>query len=129
MESFQFWDKSHGFDSGGDMISGKYCCEEFQKYLRLNGGKCTWKKHWYAFQDHVKYINNNIVKPFRVKILQQDKFVCEMHDLSKYLTLSSNKGDIFDKAYWRFRYRDLAEDEISFTKKYGIPQSIHYNME
>ena len=33
----------------------------------------------------MKYICNEIVKPFKVKILRYDERVCDMHDLSKYL--------------------------------------------
>ena len=70
-----------------------------------------WRKHQYAFQEHVKYIHNNIVNPFRVTILQYDECVCEMYDLPKYLTLSSKNGDMLDKTDWRVRYREFAEDK------------------
>ena len=58
------------------------------------------KNHQCVFQDHVKYIHNDILKPFRVVILQCAKRVREMHDLEKYLHTSLVKGEIFDSTSW-----------------------------
>ena len=44
-----------------------------------------WRNHRSTFQDHVKYICNDIVKPFRVSILQYNERIWYIHDLSKYL--------------------------------------------
>ena len=51
-----------------------------------------WRKDQNVYQDHMKYVHNDIVKPFKVKILRYDERVREMHDLVKYLTPPSMKG-------------------------------------
>ena len=50
-----------------------------------------WRKHRSNFQDNVKYTHNDIVKIFRVWIIQYAERVHEMHDLSKYLPPPSMK--------------------------------------
>ena len=58
------------------------------------------RKNWPIFQDHVKYIHNNIVNPFMVRILQYAERVWELHNLAKYLPPPSMKGDEYDQADW-----------------------------
>ena len=59
-----------------------------------------WRKHRSTFQYHVKYIHNDIVKPFRVGILQYAESVRDMHNLTKYLPTPLMKGGEYNKAYW-----------------------------
>ena len=53
-----------------------------------------WRKHCSLFQDHLKYIHNDIVKPFHVGILRNDECFQDIHELEKYLPPPSVKGDI-----------------------------------
>ena len=62
-----------------------------------------WKSHRSTFRDHVKYIHNDIMKPFRVGIIHYSERVCEMHDLAKYLLPPSMKGGGFDQEDWDVR--------------------------
>ena len=50
-------------------------------------------KHRSVYQDHMKYVRNEIVKPFKVKILCYVERVREMHDIENYLTPPSMKGE------------------------------------
>ena len=38
-------------------------------------------------------------------ILQYAEHVCKMHDISKYLTPSLKKGDVYDQEYWTICYK------------------------
>ena len=73
----------YGIDVDGNYYLGADKCINFEKDTWFKLGKSMWKKHQSFFQDHIKYIHNNIVKPFRVVILQYDERVREMHDLAK----------------------------------------------
>ena len=66
-------------------------------------GKSMWRKHRSVFQDHVKYIHNDIVKHFRVWSLHYAESVCVMHDIDKYQPTPSAKGDGYDQADWTVR--------------------------
>ena len=80
-----------------------------------------WRKHRSNFQDHVKYIHNEILKPFIVGIIQYADHIHEMHDIGKYLPPSSMKGQEYDEAYWAVRDKELFENDIHVATKYGLP--------
>ena len=56
-------------------------------------GEMNMEKYWSVYQDHMKYVHNDIVKTFKVKIIRYTNRVREMHDLEKYLSLPSMKGE------------------------------------
>ena len=39
---------------------------DFDRELWLELGKCMWRKHWIVYHNHMKYVCNDIVKPFKV---------------------------------------------------------------
>ena len=63
-------------------------------------GECMWRKHWSVYQDHMKNVRNDIVKPFKIKTLRYTKRVRETNDLDKYLTPPSMKGESKIAANW-----------------------------
>ena len=60
-----------------------------------------WRKNQSVFQDHLKYIHNEILKPFRVRIIRYAERVQEMHDLAEYLPPPSMKGESFKASNWK----------------------------
>ena len=44
-----------------------------------------WRKHQSAYQDHMNYICNDILKPFKVKKIRYAERIREMHELAKYM--------------------------------------------
>ena len=65
------------------------------------------RKHWSVYQDHLKYICNDIVNPFRVKILRYAERVIEMHDLARYLPPPSIKGVRAEEDNWTVSNQEL----------------------
>ena len=51
-----------------------------------------WINHLSVYQEHLKYICNGIVNPFRVKILCYAKRVREMYEFEKYPPQTLMKG-------------------------------------
>ena len=80
-----------GYD-GHDYLA-RYKCVDFKKELWFELGNCMCRKHQSVYQDHMKYVFNDILKPFNVKILCYFERVYEMHDLAKYPPLFSMKGE------------------------------------
>ena len=58
------------------------------------------RKHRSTLQNYVEYIHNDIVKNFRVGILQYSEHTCKMHNLVKYISPTSMKGGEYDQKYW-----------------------------
>ena len=69
-DEFWTWVKKDriGYDRYAYMRLDK--CVDFEKELWFELGKCMWRKHQIVYQDHLKYVCNDIVKPFRVLILR-----------------------------------------------------------
>ena len=61
-----------------------------------------WKKHQSLYQDHLKHVRIDIVKPFHVGILRWAERIMEMHNLSEYLPPPSIKGDSYELANCKF---------------------------
>ena len=57
-------------------------------------------KHRSIFQDDVKYIHNEILKPFRLIIIHYAEYISKIHGLAKYLPPLLDKGDEYDHADW-----------------------------
>ena len=125
MEGFWDWDKADGLEADIDMTIGEENCKDFDKELWFELGKNIWKKYRRFFQDHVKYIHNNIIKPFNVIMLHYVGQIHKMHDIDKQLPPPSKKGDIFDQAYWKFHDYEFMEDEIRVATKDGLPTYMH----
>ena len=60
----------------------------------------------------MKFIRNDIVKPFKLKILQYAECVCEMHDLDNYLPPHLTKGKIDEAANCTFLNQELMVSEV-----------------
>ena len=67
-------------------------CFDFERELWFELGKYMWRKHRSVYQEHTKYVWNDIMKSLKVKILRYTERVCEMYDLAKYLPPPSMNG-------------------------------------
>ena len=77
----------------------------------------------------LKYICNDILKPFRVRILCYDECAQEMHEIARYPPRPSTKGEIFEAASWKVRDKELSVHDIRVDIKYGIPLSMQDELE
>ena len=87
-------------------------CVDFERELWFELGKSMWRNHWSVYQDHMKYVCNDIVKPFKVKILRYSERVREMHDLAKYLSPSFMKGESAEASNWNVHYQYFTAGEV-----------------
>ena len=71
-----------------------------------------WRKQRIFYQDHMKYVRNDIVKPFKVKILRYAERVREMHDLAKYLHPPSMKEKSSVVANWSVRNEEFTISDL-----------------
>ena len=71
----------------------------------------------------MSYVCNDIVKPFKVKIIRYDEQVREMHDLAKYLPPPLMNGYSEMEANWNFRNKYSTISDLRLDIKNGIPKS------
>ena len=120
-ENFWTWDKSDGLAyEGGDYLGiDKYA--NFEKDIWLELVKCMWRKHHRVFQNHLKYIRYDIVKPLCVVILSYAERVQDIHDLAKHLPPPLMKGESFESANWKVCDKELSVHEIRVAIKDALP--------
>ena len=80
-----------------------------------------WRKHQIIYQDHQNYISNDIVKPFRVKIINYAKRFREIYDLARYIPPHSMKGISIEADNWTVRNQEFTVSDISLAIKDGLP--------
>ena len=83
-----------------------------------------WRNHCSVYQDHMKYVHNDIVKPFKVKILRFTEHVRDVHDLEKYLSQPSMKGESAMLANWSVRNEDFNTSDIQIAIQDGLPRTM-----
>ena len=71
---------------------------------------------------NMKYVRNDIVKPFKVKILRYVELMIEMHDLEKYLPPPSMKGEIAMAANWSVHNKEFTTSDLRLAIKDGLPK-------
>ena len=71
----------------------------------------------------MKYVRNDIVKPFKIKILLYVDCVREMHELSNHLTPPSMKGEIALATTWLLRNREFTTGDIRLAIRDRLPKS------
>ena len=63
-------------------------------------GKVHVEEHQSVYQDHMNYVRNNILKPFKFKILRYAERVRDIHKVAKYLPPPSMKGESAMLSNW-----------------------------
>ena len=85
MEYLWTFENTDGLDADGDDIYGEDRCTDIERDLWLHIGNYTWKKNRSVFDDHMKYVNNDINNIYRVKILHYYDTTHEIYELYQYL--------------------------------------------
>ena len=72
----------------------------------------------------MNYIHNDIVKPFKFKILCYVERVREIHDLDKYLHPPSMKGESAEADNWNICNQEFTVDKIWIEIKDRLHSSM-----
>ena len=72
----------------------------------------------------MKYIRNDIVKLFKVKILRYAECMHEMHYLAKYLPPPFMKVKSVEADSWTVQNQEFTANEIRLMFKGGLPSSM-----
>ena len=78
---------------------------------------------------NMKYIHNDIVKPFKVKILCYAERVHDMHNLAKYLHPPSMRGKSSKADNCTIRKQEFTASDIRLAIKDGLPSSMQDDLE
>ena len=124
IEDFWTWAKTDTTGYYGHPYLSNDKCVKFEKDVWLDLGKCMWRRHRSVYQDHMKYVRNYIVKPFKVKILRCAKRVREMHDLAKYLPPPSIIGESTMADNWSVRKKEFTTSDLRLNIKDKLSKTM-----
>ena len=82
------------------------------------------EEKWSVYQDHMRYVHNDIVKPFKVRILRYANHMRKMIDLANYPPPPSMEGKRSKAANWNVRNQDFTSGEVQLAIKDGLPKSM-----
>ena len=77
----------------------------------------------------MKYICNDIVKPFKAKILRYAERVQEIHDLAKYLPPPLMKSESAEADNWTVCNQELTASKIRLAIKDGLTSYMQDELE
>ena len=122
-EEFWTWVKTDTIGYAGNPYLAIDKCVKFERELWFELGKCMRRKHRSVYQDHMKYVHNDIVKPLKDKTLCYTKRVRVMNDLANFLSLPPMKGEITMEANWSVRNKELTTSDLQLAIKDGLPKN------
>ena len=62
------------------LVKGSESAKEFEKLLWFELGKLIWKDHRQVYHEHIEYLQQNIVKPFKWPMVRYIGRIREMFD-------------------------------------------------
>ena len=74
---------------------------DFERGFWFELGKCMWRKHRSVYQDHLRYVRNDTVKSFHVRILRYAERVREMHYSENYSPPPAMKSEGYELDHWK----------------------------
>jgi hypothetical protein len=60
------------------LVKGSESAKQFEKLLWFELGKFIWKDHHQVYYEHIEYLQQNIVKPFKWTMVQYISRIREM---------------------------------------------------
>jgi hypothetical protein len=94
------------------------------KFGKTYKKKLIWKDHRQVYHDHIEYLQQNIVKPFKWPMVQYISRIREMFDYCLYLQPHSFKDQSFKEAEWDARDKPASEKVIHKAIKDGLPEPM-----
>ena len=81
-----------------------------------------WRDHPSVYQDNMDYVRNDIVKPFKIKILRYAEPMREINDLAKSLPQPSTKDNSAKAANCNVRKQEFTDSEFRLAIKDRLPK-------
>lgn len=87
-------------------------------------GKLMWVRHRTVFDEHVRYLENKIIKPYDMAIRDFYDCVLEMYSYLHYMQLPSMNNQAWYEAKWHMLYNRPIEERLHVAIRNGLPRSM-----
>ena len=104
-------------------------CECYEAYVWFETGKMMWNRHRTVFEEHIRYIENKIIKPFDMVIRDFYDRVNEMYSYTYYIQPPSMNQQVWYEANWNQLGEVFTEARIRTAIRNGLPRAMQDKLE
>ena len=112
-------------DNEESFVSGEQHCQAFERRIWFDLGKKMWRNHRNVHDDHLHYLMTDIVKPYKMSMIDFVERLRTLFDMKRYLQPPSMRNETSEEANWDAR--DLASTEITIRK--AIRDGLHDSLQ
>jgi len=116
-------EKDEDCEGEEDVLTGKESCAEFDWIVNFEIGKLAWETPHKVYEDHLRYLGNDIIKPLAMTVKELELCFDKMYSLKKYLPPPHKRDeDAFD-ANWSKKNEPIEFDEQRRSHFNALPTS------
>ena len=104
-----------------NLLTGAECCTEFDRMVNFEIGKQAWETPHEVYEDHLRYLSNDIVKPLAMSVTELVLRFDRMYALKKFLPPPHKRDDDAEKANWKKQDVAVTFDEQRRSQFNALP--------
>jgi hypothetical protein len=99
-------------------------CQQYESYVWFEMGKLMWVRHRTVQDEHIRYLENKIIKPYDMAMRDFYDRVVEMYSFIYYLQPPSMNNQAWYEARWHTLTALPSEERIRVAIRNGLPRSM-----
>jgi hypothetical protein len=122
-------DKTGGEDLPEDVedsigVTAKDHSQSYEAYVWFEMGKLLWTRHRTVQEEHIRYLENKIIKPYDMAIRDFYDRVIEMYTYINYMQPPSMNNQAWHEAKWHMTSTHFSEERIRTAIRNGLPRAM-----
>jgi len=107
---------------------GTLACISFENHIWFNRGMLLWVNHHDCFEEQLRYLQNDIVKPCKMSVIESVKRVEIIFKYMPFLPPPSSKNMTYDQADWKKRNLLINKATIRHCQFHVLPESYQQRL-
>jgi hypothetical protein len=99
-------------------------CSSYKTYVWFEMGKLLWTRHRTVQEEHIRYLENKVIKPFDMAIRDFYDRVVEMYSYVYYMQPPSMNNQVWYEAKWSTCSTQMSEERMRTAVRNGLPRSM-----
>ena len=99
-------------------------CQSYEAYVRFEIGKLMWTRHRTVQEEHIRYLENKVIKPYDMAIRDFYDRVVEMYTYIHYMQPPSMNNQAWYDAKWSDLSLIIPEVRVRTAIRNGLPRSM-----
>eukprot|EP00557_Chaetoceros_sp_GSL56_P012168 CAMPEP_0176484630 /NCGR_PEP_ID=MMETSP0200_2-20121128/4560_1 /TAXON_ID=947934 /ORGANISM="Chaetoceros sp., Strain GSL56" /LENGTH=472 /DNA_ID=CAMNT_0017881123 /DNA_START=218 /DNA_END=1637 /DNA_ORIENTATION=- len=99
-------------------------CQSYETYVWFEMGKLMWTRHRTVLDEHIRYLENKIIKPYDMAIRDFYDRVIEMYSYTYYIQPPSMNNQAWYEAKWSACSTIFSDRRMRTAIRNGLPRSM-----